>query len=160
MNNRRHFDKRLKSEGRRSRREQTPLSVAVIDIDHFKQVNDSFGHTGGDACLIQVSKALQSELNRLSDDLCRIGGEEFALILPNTELSGAIHVVEAMRQAIDNLTVEFDGHRIPLSISVGVTTAIMKNEEHVLALLKFADELLYKAKESGRNTVIHQEFIG
>jgi len=160
MNNRRHFDKRLKSEGRRSRREQTPLSVAVIDIDHFKQVNDSFGHTGGDACLIQVSKALQSELNRLSDDLCRIGGEEFALILPNTELSGATHVVETMRQAIDNLNVEFDGHHIPLSISVGVTTAIMKNEEHVLALLKFADELLYKAKESGRNTVIHQEFIG
>jgi len=65
-----------------------------------------------------------------------------------------------MRQAIDSLDVEFDGHHIPLSISVGVTTAIIKNEEHALALFKFADELLYKAKESGRNTVIHQEFIG
>ena len=76
----RHFDKRLRSEGRRSRREQTPLSLIIVDVDHFKQINDQHGHDGGDACLIHVT-VFQKHIHRPTDDLCRIGGEEFAIIL-------------------------------------------------------------------------------
>ncbi len=80
IRNRRHFDKRLQAEGRRSRREQTPLALAMVDIDHFKSVNDQHGHSAGDACIQHVATILQQQLKRLSDDVCRYGGEEFGLI--------------------------------------------------------------------------------
>lgn len=153
IRNRRYFDKRLTSEARRSRREQTPLSVAMIDIDYFKRINDEFGHGAGDQCIIQVSRLLQSALKRPSDDICRYGGEEFGLILPNTDSTGATQLVESMRQMIASTPVEYEGNSITMTLSAGVATAIIEYEEHELALLKQADTMLYKAKNSGRNQI-------
>lgn len=155
INNRRHFDKRLKSEGRRSRREQTPLSLIIIDVDHFKTVNDKFGHAGGDACLMHVSSLFKQLLHRPTDDLCRIGGEEFAIILPNTNSEGACHVAELLRQSTEQQPVDFEGQQIALTISAGVATAVIESEEHALALFRDADEKLYAAKDAGRNRVSH-----
>ena len=154
--NRRHFDKRLRSEGRRSRREQTPLSLIIIDVDHFKNINDEYGHDGGDACLIHVTKVFQKLIHRPTDDLCRIGGEEFAIILPNTDLDGAYHVAESIRHSLENSPLEYEGEIIKLTASAGVSTTIIADEEHAQSLFKFTDECLYEAKASGRNTVIHK----
>ncbi|BFT28997.1 diguanylate cyclase [Alteromonas sp. D210916BOD_24] len=153
VHNRRHFDKRLRSEGRRSRREQTPLSLAIVDIDHFKQINDEYGHDGGDECLIHATRVFQQLLQRPTDDLCRIGGEEFAIILPNTDLEGAHHVVESMREELAITPVMYNGERIVLTASAGVSTTIITDEEHSQVLFRHADELLYQAKSAGRNNV-------
>lgn len=160
IRNRRHFDKRLMAEGRRSRREQTPLSLAMLDIDHFKRINDEFGHTVGDSCITHVAKQLQSLLRRPTDDVCRYGGEEFAIILPNTDLSGAEQVVESMREAIESTPVEVDGESISMTISAGVSTTVVAYEEHELALLKHADKQLYAAKQAGRNQVKAENLPG
>lgn len=154
--NRRHFDKRLRSEGRRSRREQTPLSLIIVDVDHFKKINDEYGHDGGDACLIHVTNVFQKLIHRPTDDLCRIGGEEFAIILPNTDLSGAYHVAENIRHSLENSPLEYEGQMIKLTASAGVSTTIIADEEHAQSLFKYADDCLYEAKASGRNTVIHK----
>lgn len=156
VHNRRHFDKRLRSEGRRSRREQTPLSLAIIDVDYFKQVNDKYGHDGGDACLIHVTRVFQKLIQRPTDDLCRIGGEEFAIILPNTDLEGAFHVLESMREMLENTPFVYQGETIAITASAGVSTTIIRDEEHAHVLFRFADELLYEAKAEGRNKVKYQ----
>ena len=154
--NRRHFDKRLRSEGRRSRREQTPLSLIIVDVDHFKKINDEYGHDGGDACLIHVTNVFKKLIHRPTDDLCRIGGEEFAIILPNTDLSGAYHVAENIRYSLENSPLEYEGQTVKLTASAGVSTTIIADEEHAQSLFKYADECLYEAKASGRNTVINK----
>ena len=154
--NRRHFDKRLRSEGRRSRREQTPLSLIIIDVDHFKKINDEYGHDGGDACLIHVTNVFQKLIHRPTDDLCRIGGEEFAIILPNTDLNGAYHVAENIRHSLENSPLEYEGQVIKLTASAGVSATVIADEEHAQSLFKYADDCLYEAKASGRNTVIHR----
>jgi diguanylate cyclase (GGDEF)-like protein len=155
--NRRHFDKRLRSEGRRSRREQTPLSLVIIDVDHFKKINDEYGHDGGDECLIHVTKVFQQHIHRPTDDLCRIGGEEFAIILPNTDLEGAFHVAENMRSSLEASPLEYENEMINLTASAGVSTTVIVGEDHTQQLFKFTDELLYEAKAAGRNKVIHKQ---
>lgn len=159
IRNRRHFDKRLQAEGRRSRREQTPLSLAVIDIDHFKKVNDDYGHDVGDICIRHVADILQGQLRRPSDDVCRYGGEEFAIILPNTDLEGATLVVESMREALAASTVDANGQSISMTISAGVSTAIITREDEEKKLFRQADQLLYAAKEGGRNQVRAEPLI-
>ncbi|MBJ2130767.1 diguanylate cyclase [Alteromonas sp. IB21] len=154
--NRRHFDKRLRSEGRRSRREQTPLSLIVIDVDHFKSINDKYGHDGGDECLKHVTRVFQSHIHRPTDDLCRIGGEEFAVILPNTDIEGALHVAESMRQGLESSPLVYGDESIQLTASAGLSTTIIVDEDHAQRLFKFADELLYRAKSAGRNRVAHK----
>lgn len=153
IRNRRHFDKRLLAEGRRSRREQTYLSVAMVDIDHFKRINDEHGHSAGDACIKHVASQLQNLLRRSTDDVCRYGGEEFAVILPNTELDGAKLVLESMRNAIEANPVSIDGIDVAMTVSAGVASMIILTDEQELELLKFADEQLYAAKQDGRNRV-------
>ncbi|GGF79915.1 sensor domain-containing diguanylate cyclase [Alteromonas lipolytica] len=154
IRNRRHFDKRLQAEGRRSRREQTSLALAMIDIDHFKQINDRFGHTVGDACIRHVAQTLQSLLKRPSDDVCRYGGEEFAIILPNTDLQGAAQLVETMRQQLEVTPCIVDSQTISLTMSSGVASAVIAHAEAEMDLLKLADERLYAAKQAGRNQVV------
>ena len=156
VHNRRHFDKRLRSEGRRSRREQTPLSLAIIDVDHFKAVNDKYGHDGGDECLIHVTRIFQKLIQRPTDDLCRIGGEEFAIILPNTDLEGARYVIETMREALEASPLLYNGEQVNLTASAGVSTTIIRDEDHAQVLFRHADELLYQAKSAGRNNVKHE----
>ena len=153
IRNRRHFDKRLLAEGRRSRREQTSLSLAVVDIDHFKRINDEYGHDVGDSCIKHLAKILQQQLRRPSDDVCRYGGEEFAIILPNTDMDGARVVIEAMREAVEKRPADADGQSISMTISAGVSTAIITREDEEKSLFRHADKLLYAAKEGGRNQV-------
>ena len=154
IRNRRHFDKRLQAEGRRSRREQTPLALAMIDIDHFKQINDQYGHSVGDSCIRHVAQTLQSLLKRPSDDVCRYGGEEFAIILPNTETEGAAQLIESMRQQVADSPCIIDNESIPLTLSGGVASAIISHEDAGKELLNLADERLYTAKQAGRNRVV------
>ena len=154
IRNRRHFDKRLQAEGRRSRREQTPLALAMIDIDHFKQINDQYGHSVGDSCIRHVAQTLQSLLKRPSDDVCRYGGEEFAIILPNTETEGAAQLIESMRQQVADSPCIIDNESISLTLSGGVASAIISHEDAGKELLNLADERLYTAKQAGRNRVV------
>lgn len=153
VRNRSYFDKKYIAEIRRSRRERTHLSIVMLDIDHFKSINDKYGHLVGDECIIAIAQALKSALKRPSDDLCRYGGEEFVLILPSTELAGATALVEQVRQQIEALTIRADGHMIHLTISGGIATAIANPQEAEDALLAAADEQLYLAKNTGRNNV-------
>ena len=157
IRNRRHFDKRLQAEGRRSRREQTPLALAMVDIDHFKSVNDQHGHSAGDACIQHVATILQQQLKRLSDDVCRYGGEEFGLILPNTDTAGAQQLLEAMRAEIEAKPCQFDGTSISLTISAGVASGVIAFGDEETSLLKTADERLYQAKQAGRNRVVAEQ---
>lgn len=157
IRNRRHFDKRLQAEGRRSRREQTPLALAMVDIDHFKSVNDQHGHSAGDACIQHVATILQQQLKRLSDDVCRYGGEEFGLILPNTDTAGAQQLLEAMRAEIEANPCQFDGTSISLTISAGVASGVIAFGDEETSLLKTADERLYQAKQAGRNRVVAEQ---
>lgn len=160
IKNRRQFDKRLLAESRRSRREQTPLSVAMVDIDHFKNINDTYGHSAGDECIRHVANLLKLLLRRSSDDVCRYGGEEFGIILPNTDEEGARQVLESMREKVENTPVVVDGQVIPMTISAGVASTIIVHAEHEAKLLKFADAQLYVAKQQGRNRVVAEYFTG
>ncbi|MFT5838174.1 MAG: diguanylate cyclase (GGDEF)-like protein [Flavobacteriales bacterium] len=153
IRNRSYFDKKYQAEVRRSRREKTQLSIVMMDIDHFKNVNDQYGHLVGDECIKSVAQTLNNALKRPSDDVCRYGGEEFALILPSTDLEGALVLVEQLRAEIEKTTIQADDISINITISAGVGTAIAdlnQPEDNILAL---ADKQLYTAKNAGRNNV-------
>lgn len=148
--NRRSFDQQLDHELQNCRRYGTPLSVALIDIDYFKQINDTYLHTGGDVVLKHVAKLLQS-LVREVDGVARWGGEEFAIIFPQTRISDAMQVLERIREAIEKLRIaKFEQARI--TVSIGVTE--LSKEESSAELLKHADRALYMAKEQGRNRIV------
>ncbi len=153
--NRRHFDNLLKEEWRRHHREKQSLALIMIDIDHFKIFNDSYGHPKGDELLKKVSKTLKEIIKRPSDVIARYGGEEFVVILPKTDLTGAYNIAESMRLAVEKLTIEVN-HKIkpcPVTISLGVASIIPKNNEIAAVLISKADSALYKAKAAGRNQV-------
>jgi diguanylate cyclase (GGDEF)-like protein len=161
IRNRRYFNKKYQAEIRRSRRERTQLSVVMIDIDHFKHVNDRYGHLVGDECIRAVAHILKKALKRSSDDVCRYGGEEFALVLPCTDLEGALILVEQLRVKIEKTTIHADDASVNITISAGIGTAVAdftQPEDNILAL---ADKQLYAAKNAGRNNVqgSHLELI-
>jgi diguanylate cyclase (GGDEF)-like protein len=155
IKNRSYFDKKYVAEVRRSRREQTALSVAMVDIDHFKRINDNYGHLVGDVCIQHAATLIQSVLKRPSDQVCRYGGEEFSVILPNTDRDGAIQLLENVREALENSTVEADGHRIKMTLSGGIASAQSPLSGNESTLLALADKALYEAKEKGRNRIVH-----
>ncbi|MDU0352954.1 diguanylate cyclase [Paraglaciecola aquimarina] len=159
MRNRSYFDKKLVAEVRRSRREQTQLSVVMLDIDYFKKVNDNYGHLIGDECIKAVAQQIQAALKRPSDEACRFGGEEFALILPNTELQGAIAVVENIRINIENTPIQVGEVSINITISAGIGCAVADLSMPEDAILALADQQLYKAKNAGRNQVLASSTI-
>ena len=151
--NRRYFDKHLLAEARRSWRENVPLSLAIIDIDFFKKVNDTHGHHVGDQVLKQLGRLIGGSLKRTSDRVCRYGGEEFAVILPNTELQGAVDLMEALRVKIQETDMVTDAGDLRITVSIGVSTTTVSQDGEELGLFKAADECLYEAKQSGRNLV-------
>ncbi|BCV42494.1 sensor domain-containing diguanylate cyclase [Shewanella algae] len=153
VKNRSTFDKRLQAEGRISRRQQTPLALLMLDIDRFKTINDKHGHLAGDQTLKSIADTLKNILRRPSDLVSRFGGEEFAIILPNTDTSGALRVAEQIRHAISALDVSWDKQTIPLTASIGVSVAIIESDMHITQLLEQADKALYRAKNSGRDRV-------
>ena len=153
IRNRSYFDKKYLAEVRRSRREHTELSVAMIDIDNFKQVNDKHGHLVGDDCIKYVAKALQNVLKRPSDNVCRFGGEEFALIMPSTDPTGARALVEQARLSIESMPVTSASSQIHLTISAGICSGVIESNQAEDVLIACADQQLYKAKNNGRNQV-------
>lgn len=154
VKNRRFFDEQLTIEIKRSSRAQLALTLLLIDIDHFKQVNDRYGHLAGDACLRAVATAVCGCLRRPSDELARYGGEEFAALLPHTDYAGGLQMAERIRAAVAALTFEYDGHSIPVTVSVGCATTVPTRDYVCDRLIAAADGALYEAKRSGRNRVV------
>ncbi|MCE0759337.1 diguanylate cyclase [Marinobacter sp. G11] len=153
--NRRRFDDKLDIEWNRAMRHDQELSLLMLDIDHFKKVNDSFGHLVGDDCLVSLAATLQGEILRASDLVARYGGEEFAVLLPATDGEGARQVAERMRQAVAGKPVPSGqgGTPVELTISVGVATMRPAIGAGSQELVRRADEALYAAKTNGRNRV-------
>ncbi len=155
--NRRSFDEKGNAEVERSLRYELPMSVVAIDVDHFKMLNDGFGHAGGDRVLIELADAMRSLL-RSSDHLGRFGGDEFMLLLPATGPAGARDLAERLRERIDAILVEFGSDHIEVHASFGVATVEAGQPSDADAnawetLLHRADSALYRAKEGGRNRV-------
>jgi two-component system cell cycle response regulator len=151
LHNRRHLDARLKSEFAFANRHSTPLSVLLIDIDHFKKINDTHGHAGGDAALRVLADRLQRAV-RTEDIVARYGGEEFAIVARGIEATGAMLLAERVRETAVKIQVPHEDKIIAFTISVGVTRMSKERVfESVAAVLKAADDALYKAKETGRN---------
>ena len=153
LNNRHHFVHRHHDEYRRAHRNQYPLSVILMDIDHFKWFNDTYGHIAGDECLKAVSEALAHGVSRADDTLARYGGEEFIVLLSNTTKEGAIVVAERLRKSVAELVLQFAGQTVPVTISVGVADLIPADLTNPEQLIQNADDALYAAKEQGRNRV-------
>lgn len=156
--NRRYIDRRLVEEIARAQRQGRSLSVMYIDIDHFKQVNDSVGHQGGDEVLREVATRIKAEL-RISDALARFGGEEFVALLVDAGRDSAGMVAERIRAGVARATVELaDGQAVAVTVSIGSATLKEGGEEPLAAvaqqLLAAADGALYQAKENGRNRVV------
>ena len=151
--NRRFFDETLELEVRRAGRSDSPISILLLDIDHFKSFNDNHGHDAGDKVLQVVAEILQNSC-RQEDIPCRYGGEEFALVLTNLGKEMAAEKAEQVRHAVENVQVEYDGKPLPsLTISCGVA-AIPEDAENQTDCLKLADDALYAAKGGGRNRVV------
>ena len=150
--NRRSFDAYLESEWHRGIRARTPISILMIDVDHFKRYNDIYGHVSGDCCLKKVVGAIASGIHRPTDLLARYGGEEFVVILPDTDASGAQSIAEQIRSTLAQLQIPHEGnpHRI-VTISIGCATQIPKLSSLCTQLIESADEALYQAKSAGRN---------
>jgi diguanylate cyclase (GGDEF)-like protein len=150
--NRRYLEERLGVEAQRSFLTGVPLSVVMVDIDHFKKVNDTFGHAAGDKVLHEIAALLKNSV-RKDDVVARYGGEEFILILPGAPLERAAVIAERIRQSIESTTFDLDQAKIHLTISLGVSTFPSHAARTKGELVQMADEALYHAKRTGRNRV-------
>jgi two-component system cell cycle response regulator len=150
--NKRYFMEFLEREIARCARYKRPLSLLMIDIDHFKKINDTHGHLTGDYCLREMSRRLLARIRR-EELFARYGGEEFAAVLPETDLEGARHFGETIRALVADVPFEFEGDTFPVTISVGIHT-LDGQEVYPPEFIKRADENLYRAKREGRNRVI------
>ncbi len=149
--NRFHFDNELAREFSRSRRHRRPLSLLLLDIDHFKQINDTHGHHVGDITLKAVADAIRSSM-RAEDVVARFGGEEFLILLPETTLEQSVHVAEKLRDAVVALVVEFRELRLSVTVSVGCA-ALEDTDADPSAFFERCDQKMYAAKAAGRNRV-------
>ena len=147
VKNRRYFDDAFQTEWRRCLRDKTPLSLLLVDLDHFKLVNDRYGHQTGDDCLITIGDILQRAVKRPGDIVARYGGEEFAVILPTTPSEGALIVAEIIRTAVENTVFSYSGHIYKVTVSVGVGTYLPEETVKREKVLAFADSALYQAKK-------------
>ena len=157
--NRRHFNDRLESEWRRCARANLPLSLIMIDIDHFKLYNDRYGHQAGDLCLQEVSAAMKRCAARPQDLLARYGGEEFILLLPQEGPEGAEAVAQRIQDEVRKLAVPHEASPTAaiVTVSMGLATAMPPLErQDANALIRSADANLYQAKQAGRNRYYHR----
>jgi diguanylate cyclase (GGDEF)-like protein len=150
VHNKRYFLEFLEREIAVATRQQQPLSLIMVDIDHFKKINDTHGHLAGDSALKELCRRLKPRI-RTTDLLARYGGEEFAVVLPNTDLAGALQVAELLRGLVEADTFTHEALKIPCTISLGVAEVDLANPGKPDELIKRADEKLYEAKHSGRN---------
>lgn len=152
IGNRRAYEQRIEEEMQRYLRYKQSFSLIVFDVDHFKHVNDRYGHWAGDKCLQELIKRV-SPMLRKSDFVARYGGEEFAVILPGTIVDGALETAEKLRQTVDNTRFVYQGEKIPLTISLGVAQTDT-DDLSPESLFNKADGALYRAKGSGRNRTV------
>lgn len=149
--NKRYFLEALEREMSRSQRYGRPLSILMFDIDHFKRVNDTYGHLAGDYVLQSLARLISTRARR-EEIFARYGGEEFVILLPETHKEGGMELAEQLRKRVASYSFIFEGEEIPITVSIGVATA---NDGNVTEteFVKSADERLYKAKSEGRNCV-------
>ncbi|GAB7081352.1 diguanylate cyclase domain-containing protein [Megalodesulfovibrio paquesii] len=154
--NRRRFDEYLDREWRRALRSSLPLALLLVDIDHFKEYNDTYGHGGGDAALRRVAQALQCTLRRAGDFVARYGGEEFAVILPYTDTAMARDIAHQLMEAVQALRIPHATSPVEpfLTVSIGLSTVQPSESLSPSSLLNAADSALYMAKAQGKNLVV------
>ncbi len=150
----RHLRFTLEQEMERTRRNQLPTTFVIIDADHFKQFNDSYGHVIGDKVLIHLASLLKNAVRKI-DIPCRYGGEEFGIILPSTPLLVGAQVAERIRQKVENSPLVEGNARLAVTVSIGVDSYVKTQSDTVENFIARADEQLYLAKQSGRNRVRH-----
>lgn len=157
--NRRRFDERIEHEWRGCQRERKPLGLIVIDVDHFKLYNDRYGHQAGDATLRTVAECIRGCIRRPRDLAARVGGEEFAVLLPDCDIAGVRHIADAIRQAVARAGIPHEASSTGrvVSISAGIASGVPEPTWTHLDLFKLADRGLYQAKETGRNRVAAAE---
>ncbi len=152
VNNRASFDKRLNEEFNRFKRYGQKFSIIMLDLDHFKEINDTYGHIAGDRVLRAIASLLNDE-KRVSDFLARYGGEEFVLILPGIDSNSAVNVADKLRIKVENTTFRYENYSIHLSLSAGVTE-ILPEDQTPMDVVKRVDDATYEAKNKGRNQVV------
>ncbi|WP_224981509.1 diguanylate cyclase [Geomonas agri] len=150
--NRRHLAEVMEAEFLRAKRNRENLSLVIIDIDFFKQVNDTYGHQNGDIVLSSVAEVVQQQL-RAYDSAARYGGEEFVVLYPGTSLEGGVAAAERLRQAVIDHTFPYPLEDLTVTVSAGVSTYPSPQVDNIDALFRRADEALYRAKQNGRNRV-------
>lgn len=153
LRNRRYFNERFYDEFARAVREGTPLSLLLIDVDHFREINDTFGQLVGDRCLVAIADVLRTTVARATDTVARYGGEEFVILLPNTEVEGAAKLAESVRVGVEALAIEASGELVRLSVSVGAMCETPARRARRELFLSRVDHALYEAKQRGRNRV-------
>ncbi len=151
-----YFVQALEQEIERTQRSGQPTSLIMLDIDFFKKVNDHWGHEIGNQALIHLARLLQKIVRKL-DIPCRYGGEEFAIILPDTNLAACLPVAERIREGIEKSPLDVAGQPLRITVSLGISTYRGEQEITVEKLVQQADQYLYQAKENGRNRVCHAE---
>jgi len=151
VKNRRYFDLRSEQIYSLANRSKTTLSLIMIDLDNFKQINDRYGHQIGDLCLQSAATIMRMIVTRDTDIVTRYGGEEFAVLLPNTDEDGAQAIAEKIRQGIEQTPIESEQGKIRLSASLGVVSEVPSNNNQLLQFINKADQALYMAKHNGRN---------
>jgi diguanylate cyclase (GGDEF)-like protein len=152
LHNRRHFLERAEAEFERSKRYQRPLSIFLLDADHFKEINDTYGHDTGDQALRMLASMCRQNLRQL-DVIGRYGGEEFVVFLPETSMAKAMEVAERLRAGVEEINLDVAGDNIHVTVSIGVATATSQTDS-IAALINEADRALYEAKRAGRNKVV------
>jgi diguanylate cyclase (GGDEF)-like protein len=151
--NRRYFEEKLAIDAQKAFQSGGNLSVIMVDIDHFKRVNDTFGHAGGDKVLHEIASLLKNSIRRQDDTVARYGGEEFVLVLPGAPLAATSTIAERMRQTVANTPIDIGQSQIHLTISLGISNFPIHRAKSKEELVKMADLALYEAKRGGRNRV-------
>ncbi|MDM7860824.1 GGDEF domain-containing protein [Alteromonas sp. ASW11-36] len=154
LKNRMYFDEEFDNEWRRSYRLNAPISVIMIDLDHFKKLNDTYGHLFGDEVLRRTAAVISNELKRPTDCIARYGGEEFIALLPNTDAEGAKVTGERIRHAVESMQIEHDDKVVRITCCVGASSTVPVSTLNHTDIIKRADSALYEAKRSGRNRYV------
>ncbi len=154
--NYRHFELVLAQEFERTRRTGQPTAMILLDLDFFKKVNDEWGHEAGNQVLRHIAGTMTDVLRKI-DIPCRYGGEEFVLVLPGTPLPRAVQAAERLRKAIESAPIGYEEKQIPVTASMGVSVYMRNSNLTEETFIKQVDQLLYKAKEEGRNRVVHED---